>query len=535
MIVDQTSDQIVSTVISAFKDFESLDDATTVPVKVFKHKDFANHKNLFIDRCIHAKDSQDGPCLFLLEYPALSETFKFIAQESISIQKKVFEAVHSKSNKTIVHHLLDQLENENFDKDILPVLEVLAVQLTRFVQKDIINEGFINKLCEKTSDTKVALIIIDKMEELKIINNIDYLKLLISVAGKNKVDLEKMKALSEKQKRRIYDIAYLHENIHVYEPANYPITGNRYSINLTWINKDKTLSSCIKGDKQEFIDKILKPAADWAAKNPGALINIWYDSQLLLNPKAIQNSIDVIKTQYSQYNIQLRDIRKLPIVHQCKEVFDPEIPVYFRVDLLRAIAGDHESKSRQFFIHADLDMSGIESKQLFDQRTVSFLNEYGIVMAKGGAWGYENGFQILNGHHKQFIESHRKIIINGGIYLARKKHRNWMKISPQQIYDLYPPMFLHFVLNDKNLQNIYGKITQEDSSKLEGLEKSFVDDQENYISKSNKVKVFDYSRFKINVGIGSCKVKFDKKHWKSKKDAPMKPVLLPDSHFLGLG
>lgn len=117
------------------------------------------------------------------------------------------------------------------------------------------------------------------------------------------------------------------------------------------------------------------------------------------------------------------------------------------MDLLRAIAADYtlRNKETEFFVYGDIDMKPCSGQQLFDKRTMGFLKDYGFVFAKGGYHGFENGFQILNGSHALFMESHRKVIIDLSLEMAAECPKD---LKEQQIYDTYPAMVTYHLCLD---------------------------------------------------------------------------------------
>ncbi|MBS4168143.1 DUF648 domain-containing protein [Parachlamydia sp. AcF125] len=325
---------------------------------------------------------------------------------------------------------------------------------------------------------------------------------------------EDFRSLTPSQQRFLYDVAFKYENPFIHEPPDTPMAPEQFSVNLMWINKSKM------SDEQEFLlgkgsspeerlldfqNSFVKPIAKWATKNPNSTIHIWIDSEMA-TPKAIENSRQMLLNKLKDVahgQICFRDVRSLELVQTYPEVFSEKFPVYFRVDLLRAIAADHvlRAKETKFFVYGDLDMKALSSQELFDKKTVEFLNDYGFVMSKNSR-GYENGFQILNGENKQFMASHRHVIIDLTIDMALKKPK---KIKEQQIYDTYKIMLAHFLHEDGR----YGKA-----------------DIESLAEGKNPAKFFRRDRF----GSSSIWLVGDKTI-DLPKLLPTKPVRIPTSHF----
>ena len=296
----------------------------------------------------------------------------------------------------------------------------------------------------------------------------DYYELWLQIGERsplNEAFYEKFSVLSTASQKLLYQAAFAYNNPFLHEPADTPIHPKQYSVNLMWINNNKMAGDqeFLFGDgltyeerASDFHIRFVTPVSKWAKKNPGSSINIWLDSAMATS-QAIERCKMALQASLegtSHGIIQFRDVRTMEVVLSLPEVFSESMPIYFRVDLLRAIAADYvlRNKENQFFVYGDLDVEPLSANELFDKRTVSFLDDFGFVMAKGGHLGFENSFQILNGSHLKFMDSHRKIIINLSIEMALEKP---YAIKAQQIYDSYPAMMTHFLDADGR----YGKLT----------------------------------------------------------------------------
>lgn len=192
---------------------------------------------------------------------------------------------------------------------------------------------------------------------------------------------------------------------------------------------------------------------------------------------AAQNTMDLMVRTPGTENIRLRDIRELSLVAENPRVFSSEIPVYFRVDLARAILLHDLVKNGEstYAVYGDLDMLPMSEAELFDEETVDNLKSFGLVMAKGGTGcGFENGFQITSHHNinmlnainfaiiKQNIER-GKIALEQGYFAVDGFHdggfkENGYRIGGRQttpmcglqqiVYESYPNMFEYFYALD---------------------------------------------------------------------------------------
>ena len=343
----------------------------------------------------------------------------------------------------------------------------------------------------------------------------DYYDLWLQIFKRTQLDEEfyrKFSILSSKGQKILYEAAFACNNPFLHEPADVPITPDQYSINLMWINKDKMRSEqeFLLGNgftseerRLDFQQRFVRPISKWALANPESTINIWIDSEMATSV-AIERSSAALKAALegqSSGKVQFRDVRTIETVKSHGEVFTERMPVYFRVDLLRAIAADHVLKNQenQFFVYGDIDMQPLSADELFDKKTLTFLDDFGFVMAKGGHLGFENGFQILNGNNLQFMDSHQKVIIDLSLEMAQERPD---AIKEQQIYDTYPAMLTHFL----HIDGRYGKLSSEKSGD----------------GRFRKDRWQCDAHFNLPLGDGKMMLR---------DVMPQKSVLLPRSHF----
>lgn len=201
-----------------------------------------------------------------------------------------------------------------------------------------------------------------------------------------------------------------------------------YSINLMWINRqvatDQTYiypSNRENNFGKQFLDTILM----WAKKNPESTVNVWFDSYLTTN-KAIANTQACINQEIKKYSeriasIELKDIRTLTRVKKNPEVFTPEIPIYFRTDLLRALMAEEITRQNKdlHFVYTDFDAQPMTKAHLFDKKTLECLDKYGFVMAyRPNTLRFENSFQIFT-YNKKLSKALKIMVIKANILRAQ--------------------------------------------------------------------------------------------------------------------
>ena len=189
--------------------------------------------------------------------------------------------------------------------------------------------------------------------------------------------------------------------------------------NIKWRNSE--LEDSVE---EGFVNQFLVHVFNWAEKNHGGIVNIWFDGAML--PKdAPQNTLAIIKKHANKNpemaSIELRDVRTIPMVTENSDAFSSDLPVFFRVDLLRPIIAMYmlENNETDRFVYADLDVEPMTQEQLFDDETMRYLKKFGIVMARGGYQGFENSFQIISNYNKNLLEAINFALI--GLNLERGK------------------------------------------------------------------------------------------------------------------
>jgi hypothetical protein len=144
-----------------------------------------------------------------------------------------------------------------------------------------------------------------------------------------------------------------------------------YSISLMWINSGQSnfLVNFFSNNffsnafKQYICDdvtkKLFEPALSWAETNREAQIIIWYDGAHVSKQAVIntQCKLDVFLKHHNVNNIILQDVRTINMVANNPDVFSSQIPIYFRVDLLKLMIILHRiEKGDDFTIFTDLEV-----------------------------------------------------------------------------------------------------------------------------------------------------------------------------------
>jgi hypothetical protein len=243
---------------------------------------------------------------------------------------------------------------------------------------------------------------------------------------------KEIESLTSAQKSEIYRTAYVFNNPYVFEAAEVNVRSNQYSLNFLWYYSTQI-------DHKASVQAI----SNWRRDNPETPINLWFDGQLD-SPDALEGIEKLLNSNLEDkaVKVRFRDVRELDLVKKNPKVFSTDIPFCFRKDLLRAITADYvlTKKETKYYVYSDFNVEPQIRKQLFDKRTLKFLDEYGFVISKGrGYLGFGNDFQILNGENSQLMKSHRQIVID--LNLGKKFTGDYTAA----IYESFRPMLTHFL------------------------------------------------------------------------------------------
>lgn len=257
-------------------------------------------------------------------------------------------------------------------------------------------------------------------------------------------------AADEEKMNGYHRLAYRLNHPHIYPVAQKSISTRDYSLNFLWVNlkpQDRSENTaknifkdglnvaenadCLKDPDmlRKIMEKNEQPSEEWAKikktftykisrwadANPNAQINLWYDSALVTQ-QAQQKTFDMMQaiSKSKGVDLKLRDIRQINLEGEIKNSLHPRAPVYFRVDLLKAVITDYmldTNENGKYCVVSDIDIEPMSAQQIFDGRTVDFLDSKGYVFNRIGYGDFENSFFIFNKEHKDVKKIHRKAII----------------------------------------------------------------------------------------------------------------------------
>lgn len=248
----------------------------------------------------------------------------------------------------------------------------------------------------------------------------------------------------------------------------------------------------------------------WAKLNPRTKIKIWYDSTTAA-PNAKQKSIEEFTKLGIHNHIEIIDINDKLKAYNI--LFKHELPIYYRVDIVRVLASyvslkeSLEAGHESIFAYFDLSIDPIKLDYLYKyQNTLKNLNTYGIVMGKTEQTPYENSFFLMSNNRPKVLDALLGALINKNI--VRVQHKAMSPLKDQQVYDDFAGMMtlLHAL---EGRAKIYEKLSQDfdlSSMTLEGpqelaqvsnLKELSLDELKNYVTLKalapGKQRLFNYN------------------------------------------
>lgn len=303
------------------------------------------------------------------------------------------------------------------------------------------------------------------------------------ISGLNPFSLDKLLqengvASDEEKLGACYDLGYKIQHPYFYRPLSTNVAQDNYSLNFLWVNLNpqdriKNIAQNIFGDglnplenvevineafgdegrltllktdesikkKSTFIYRLTK----WAKFHPKVKIYLWYDSALVTE-QAREKSFQMMKaiSSLTGADLRLKDIRRLPnIPDEIRHSLHPGTPVYYRVDILKALIVDHMTdplkKAPLYCVISDIDIEPMPVQQLFDTRTVGYLSSAGYVFHRTRFNNFENSFIVFNKENKNLHQIHRKFMIEDvDSYIAEMRSKSDMRpIDSQFLYRQY--------------------------------------------------------------------------------------------------
>lgn len=248
--------------------------------------------------------------------------------------------------------------------------------------------------------------------------------------------------LTERQAQELIKYGYTSEvgNPILFLKAQKAIAPAQYSLNFLWIHKNRISEpGHLMGSNDQQLEKqVVSPLKDWQAKQPEANINFWYDGLLIDAKNVAQTEQHLQKNGLDLKNIRFRNIRDIPYVKENASLFAEAVPVYFRVDMAKAVTGDHllRNEKNSFVVNIDSDIVAIVRTQLFDYPTLLALEKIGYAFGTAGTAEEENSFIMLhNSAETNTLEIHKKLVIDAADNEAQRL--GFTKVPQQLVFDQY--------------------------------------------------------------------------------------------------
>ena len=192
-----------------------------------------------------------------------------------------------------------------------------------------------------------------------------------------------------------------------------------------WINKDPLPKGTpLFGTKEQTAFQARR-LSEWARLNPNSPIQLWYDSAMV-GSESLANTRKILADSRLGQQAVLRDIRTLEYTRTFPEMFDPKVPIYFRVDLAKGLVADRAvSDGKTISVFADLDVQAVPRQYLLQQSYHAQLKKHGFLMSSN-AGAPENSFIMLDGRNTAAVEKHRKHLLVDVAKEFYQKEKGWL-------------------------------------------------------------------------------------------------------------
>lgn len=309
----------------------------------------------------------------------------------------------------------------------------------------------------------------------------------------NNVIIENIKKYELEEFDAIYEYAFKIQHPHIYQIAPQPVLPHEYSLNFLWVNQnpqdrikneaEHIFKDGLDQNENHFLveypqalrqleenkkslenwnqikDSFAYKISKWADVNPGTTINVWYDSALVTE-RAKRKTFTLMNAiaRKRGVDIKLRDIRLLPNIKtesgDIENSLHPGTPVFYRVDLLKALIADYLFDSTQdpgkYFVISDNDIEPMSAEHLFDKLSLNYLSQDGYVFNGVGRIGFENSFVIFNREKENLKKTHYEAVI--------KKMEE--KITEQRIYKIDVTGLVDHALGSQSVFSLYKSFTR---------------------------------------------------------------------------
>lgn len=210
--------------------------------------------------------------------------------------------------------------------------------------------------------------------------------------------------------------AILFSTLSVFGAAN---PEGKLGIHLMWINNQplKEIEYVFPKEKTSEISSAVK---GWAEINQDLTTEIvfWYDS-LTVSAEAANNTKEKIMNDVGCHLLErfsLRDIRSLETVKETSTLFELDVPVYFRADLVRMLIG-YEALTNielpfycQTYCYSDLNVTPEPKSYILSEKTEKVLEVFSIAFLHSHALRMENKF-ILMRYHPKLMKAIKDVFI----------------------------------------------------------------------------------------------------------------------------
>lgn len=159
----------------------------------------------------------------------------------------------------------------------------------------------------------------------------------------------------------------------------------QYSINLMWINKTLNPDSEYLFVNEKQTNAIMERSAKWQAKNPQGTVNVWYDDSCSTE-KAKERALEqlrMLKEKDQKFqSMNIVPLSKISFFKENPDLFSHQMPLYFRIDLLKLVICTHEASQSTNHSAIFTDFSSIKpakKERLFNSTDLETLDKNGVL------------------------------------------------------------------------------------------------------------------------------------------------------------
>lgn len=152
-----------------------------------------------------------------------------------------------------------------------------------------------------------------------------------------------------------------------------------------WINKSWNRDAEYLFVNEKQTNTVMECAAKWQAKNPQGTVNVWYDdsySTEKTKERALEQLRMLKEKDPKLQSMNIVPLSKIPFIKENPDLFSHQMPLYFRIDLLKLMICTHEASQSTNHSAIFTDISSIKpakKERLFNSTDLKTLDKHGVL------------------------------------------------------------------------------------------------------------------------------------------------------------